>query len=307
LIYCELTAYGREGPDADRPGYDMIVQGMTGMVSSETKTLDGVPAWVWSSPLIDTSAGISMAWAVCAALYARERTGMGQKIETSLLASALNLMGARFLHVENIDKESREKTLSDLERMREDGATYDEMVAISPGSRRREHHGNLYYRVYYTKDAPISVGCLSDPLRRRLLEVLGLTDDGLEPGWNPLLPESRAYSLALEKEAEKLIASKPSSEWLQIFEERAIPAGPVRFIEELFDDPQVVANGLVTEVNHSTEGVVKMIGPLAHFLGTAPTPPDASPALGQHASEILQNLGFSPQEVDGWRDDGVIG
>ena len=306
LIYCELTAYGREGPDADRPGYDMIVQGMTGMVSSETKTLDGVPSWVWSSPLIDTSAGISMAWAVCAALYAREHTGIGQKIETSLLASALNLMGARFLHVENLDREPREKTLSDLERMREDGATYDEMVAISPGSLRREHHGNLYYRVYYTKDAPISVGCLSDPLRRRLLEVLGLTDDGLEPGWNPLLPESRAYSLALEKEAEKLIASKPSSEWLQIFEERAIPAGPVRFIEELFDDPQVVANGLVTEVNHSTEGVVKMIGPLAHFLGTAPTPPDASPALGQHASEILQNLGFSQQEVDGWRDDGVI-
>ena len=307
LIYCELTAYGREGPDADRPGYDMIVQGMTGMVSSETKTLDGVPSWVWSSPLIDTSAGISMAWAVCAALYAREHTGMGQKIETSLLASALNLMGARFLHVENLDREPRKKTLSDLERMREDGATYDEMVAISPGSRRREHHGNLYYRVYYTKDAPISVGCLSDPLRRRLLEVLGLTDDGLEPGWNPLLPESRAYSLALEKEAEKLIASKPSSEWLQIFEERAIPAGPVRFIEELFDDPQVVANGLVTEVNHSTEGVVKMIGPLAHFLGTAPAPPDASPALGQHASEILQDLGFSQQEVDGWRDDGVIG
>ena len=76
LIYCELTAYGREGPDADRPGYDMIVQAMTGMVASETKTLDGVPSWVWSSPLIDTSAGICMAWSVCAALYARERTGV---------------------------------------------------------------------------------------------------------------------------------------------------------------------------------------------------------------------------------------
>ena len=307
LIYCELTAYGREGPDAERPGYDMIVQGMTGMVSSETKTLDGVPSWVWSSPLIDTSAGISMAWAVCAALYARERTGVGQKIETSLLASALSLMGARFLHVENIDKETREKTIAELEKMRREGATYDEMVAVSPGSRRREHHGNLYYRVYYTKDAPIGVGCLSDPLRRRLLDVLGLTDDGLEPGWDPLLPESRAYSTALEQRAEELIASKPSAEWLEIFEERAIPAGPVRFIEELFDDPQVVANGLVTEVEHSTEGTVKMMGPLAHFLGTVPTPPAASPALGQHAAEILADLGFTQEEVDDWRDDGVIG
>jgi len=307
LIYCELTAYGREGPDAERPGYDMIVQGMTGMVSSETKTLDGVPSWVWSSPLIDTSAGISMAWAVCAALYARERTGLGQKIETSLLASALSLMGARFLHVENLDKETREKTIAQLEKMRRDGATYDEMVAVSPGSRRREHHGNLYYRVYYTKDAPIGVGCLSDPLRRRLLNVLDMTDDGLEPGWDPLLPESRAYSTTLEQQAEKIIASKPSSEWLRIFEEHAIPAGPVRFIEELFDDPQVTANGLVTDIEHSTEGTVKMVGPLAHFLGTVPTPPSASPALGQHSAEILHDLGFTKEEVDDWRDEGVIG
>ena len=306
LIYCELTAYGREGPDADRPGYDMIVQGMTGMVSSETKTLDGVPSGVWSSPLIDTSAGIAMAWTVCAAPYARERTGVGQKIETSLLASALNLMGARFLHVENLDKETREKTINDLDKMRHDGATYDDMVAVSPGSRRREHHGNLYYRIYYTSDSPISVGCLSDPLRRRLLEVLELTDDSLEPGWNSMLPESRAYSLALEKTAEDLIASRPSSEWLQLFEARAIPAGPVRFIEELFEDEQVVANWLVTDVEHNTEGTVKMMGPLAHFLGTVPTPPVASPALGQHAAEILQNLGFTQQKVDGWRDDGVI-
>ena len=111
----------------------------------------------------------------------------------------------------------------------------------------------------------------------------------------------------MEKQAEELIASKPSEEWLQIFEEQAIPAGPVRFIEELFDDPQVLANGLVTEVEHVQEGKVKMVGPMAHFLGTVPTPPSASPALGQHAAEILSNLGFSEEEVDGWRNDGVIG
>ena len=306
IIYCELTAYGRAGPDANRPGYDMILQGMTGMVSSETKTLDGVPSWVWSSPLIDTSAGICMAWTVCAALYARERTGVGQKIETSLLASALSLMGARFLHVEALDKKTREQTLKELDTMRAEGATYDDMVAVSPGSRRREHHGNLYYRIYYTKDAPIGVGCLSDPLRRRLLDTLGLTDDGLQPGWDPSKPESREYSQALEKKAEELMAEKPSDEWLRIFEEQAIPAGPVRFIEELFEDPQVVANGLVTEVEHFQEGKVKMVGPMAHFLGTVPENPQASPALGQHSSEILKGLGFTQQQVKSWYDEGVI-
>lgn len=306
LIYCELTAYGREGPDAHRPGYDMIVQAMTGMVASETKTLDGVPSWVWSSPLIDTSAGICMAWSVCAALYAREQTGVGQKIETSLLASALSLMGARFLHVENLDAETRRKTIEDLEAKRAQGATYDEMVAASPGSRRREHHGNLYYRVYYTKDAPIGVGCLSAPLRHRLLDTLGLVDKGMEPGWDPTTPEARAYNLELEREAEELLASKSSAEWLEIFEELAIPAGPVRFIEELFDDPQVVANGLVTEAEHVQEGRVKMMGPMAHFRGTVPEPPQASPALGQHANEILQSLGFTSDEIEGWRNRGVI-
>ena len=307
LIYCELTAYGREGPDAERPGYDMIVQAMTGMVASETKNLDGVPSWVWSSPLIDTSAGICMAWSVCAALYARERTGVGQKIETSLLASALSLMGARFLHVESLDGEDRGKTLRELEAKRTEGATYEEMVAVSPGSRRREHHGNLYYRVYRTKDSPIGVGCLSDTLRRRLLEVLGLTDDGLEPGWDHTKPESQAYTRALERRAAELLAERSSAEWLQIFEERGIPAGPVRFIEELFDDPQVVANGLVTEVEHIQEGRVKMVGPMAHFQGTIPSHPAASPALGQHSGEILEWLGFTQREIKIWRDDSVIG
>ena len=81
----------------------------------------------------------------------------------------------------------------------------------------------------------------------------------------------------------------------------------MRFIEELFEDPQVVANGLVTEVEHIQEGKVKMVGPMAHFRGTIPDPPKASPALGQHAAEILECLGFTKQEVDAWRDDGVIG
>ena len=85
-------------------------------------------------------------------------------------------MGARFLHVENLDRDMRDRTLRDINEQREAGASYDDLVALSPGSRRREHHGNIYYRVYMTADAPIAVGCLSQPLRLRLLDDLG--DDG---------------------------------------------------------------------------------------------------------------------------------
>ena len=306
LVYCELTAYGRRGPDAQRPGYDMIIQAMTGMIASETKTVDDVPSWVWSSPLIDTASGVAMAGSVSAALFARERTGVGQKIETTLLGQALNLMGARFLHVEKLDRENREKTLRDIEEQRAAGASYDDLVALSPGSRRREHHGNIYYRVYMTADGPIGVGCLSQPLRLRLLDTLGLTDKGLSPDWDPTSPESREYSQKLEQTAEELFRSKPSAEWLRILEERNIPAGPVRFIEEVFDDPQVVANGLVDEFEHSREGAVRMVGPYAQFSGTPLPHAPPSPSLGEHTSEILEWLGYSPDEVDRLREERTV-
>ena len=306
LVYCELTAYGRQGPDAHRPGYDMIIQAMTGMIASETKTVDGVPSWVWSSPLIDTSSGIAMAASVCAALYARERTGAGQKIETTLLGQALNLMGARFLHVEKLDRETREKTLRDIRQGRDVGASFDELVALSPGSRRREHHGNIYYRVYMAADGPIGVGCLSQPLRLRLLETLGLEDESMDPNWDATKPESQAYSRELESRAEDLFRGKPAAEWLRILEERNIPAGPVRFIEEMFDDPQVVANGLVGEFMHSQEGAVKMVGPIARFSGTPLPPAPPSPALGQHTAEILEGLGYTSEDVARLRENNTV-
>ena len=302
LVYCELTAYGRQGPDAHRPGYDMIIQAMTGMIASETKVVDDVPSWVWSSPLIDTASGIAMAGSVSAALYARERTGKGQKIETTLLGQALNLMGARFIHVEKLDREARERTLRDIREQREAGAPYDDLVQLSPGSRRREHHGNIYYRVYMTADGPIGVGCLSQPLRLRLLETLGMTDDGLSPDWDPTSLESREYSRNLERQAEELFRSRPSAEWLSLLEERNIPAGPVRFIEEMFDDPQVVANGLSDEFEHSREGKVRMVGPYAKFSGTPLSRAPSSPSLGEHTDKILEWLGYSPVEIEGLRE-----
>jgi len=306
LVYCELTAYGRQGPDAHRPGYDMIIQAMTGMIASETKTVDDVPSWVWSSPLIDTASGIAMAGSVSAALYARERTGVGQKIETTLLGQALNLMGARFIHVEKLDRETRERTLRDIREQREAGASYDDLVQLSPGSRRREHHGNIYYRVYMTADGPIGVGCLSQPLRLRLLETLGMTDEGLSPDWDPAKPESREYSRNLEQQAEELFRSRTSGEWLSILEERSIPAGPVRFIEEMFDDPQVAANGLSDEFEHSREGRVRMVGPYARFSGTQLGHAPPSPSLGQHTAEILEWLGYTSADVEGLQLNGVV-
>ena len=105
LIYCENTAFGRQGPDAYRPGYDLILQAMSGIMTAESKVSNGAPVHVVSSPMVDTAAGICLAWCVCAALYHRERTGQGQKVETTLLGLALALLGMRFVEIEALDRE----------------------------------------------------------------------------------------------------------------------------------------------------------------------------------------------------------
>ena len=307
LIYCQLTAYGRNGPDSHRPGYDMILQAMTGMMAAENKTIDGVPQWVWSSPLIDTVSGFCMAWSICAALYARAHSGRGQKVETSLLASAVALLGSRFLQVESLDKEVRSKALEEIAAERAASAPFDELVALSPGSRRLPYHGNVYYRVYLTRDAPIGVGCLSDRLRRRLLDTLGLKDISVEPSYESNTPESQASALSLIERAEAAFRGKTCAQWLSILEEQGIPAGPVRFVEELFDDPQILASGLVAELEHQAAGKVKTAGPLVQFSDTAPEAASPSPALGQHTEEILKELGYTDEDIGQWRDSGVVG
>ena len=307
IIYCEVTAYGREGPDAHRPGYDMIIQAQSGLMASETKSENGVPQQIWSTPLIDTNCGINLMGCVCAALYARERTGRGQKIETNLLASALTLMGPRFLHVESQDRANRSKTLADIAAKRAASASYMETLAASPGSRRQTHHATMYYRVYLSKDVPIAVGCLNEVQRRRLLELLELEDMHLESGFDPTSAEAVAYARDLTNQAEVIFARQVSAEWLRVLEDRGIPAGLVKFAEELFEDPQIHASGLLPEFEHRDAGTVKMMGPLARFSETALPESGSSPALGQHSAEILAELGFSEDEYRKWKQEGIVG
>ncbi len=305
LIYCENTAFGRQGPDSHRPGYDLIIQAMSGLMVAEGKVDGGVPQHIVSTPLVDTAAGICLAWCVCGALYSRERTGQGQKVETTLLSLALALMGMRFVEVASLDKEPFGQTLESLAAMRQAGLPYADLLQVY-NSDHPVTPGNIYYRTYQTAEGVIGVGCLSDPLRRRLLDTLGLQDLRFEPDYDPSSDAAAAFGEELTRQAEAVFLQRSAAEWLALLEERGIPAGPVRFVEELFDDAQVQANGLVAELEHRDAGKVRMVGPLANFSET-PLEASAPPALGEHTDEILRELGYAPEEITGYRNGGALG
>ena len=304
LIYCENTAFGRQGPDANRPGYDIIIQAMSGLMASEGKLSGESPQHIWSSPMVDTTAGFCLAWSICGALFARERTGKGQMIETPLMGTALMLLGSRISQVESMDFSNRNDIVESLQAMRQAGISFKQMIEIY-----QEQHpptsGTLYYRAYQTQDNAIAVGCLSDPLRKRLLSILKLTDTRFEPNYDPLSPDSIKSDLDLIQQAEKIFKGKTTATWLQLLTDDGIPAGPIRFVEELFDEPQIRANDLITDLEHVEAGQIKMVGLPAKFSDT-PLVANPPPALGQQTDSILKELGFDLNQIQILRAQKII-
>ena len=220
LIYCENTAFGRDGPQSHRRGYDIIAQAMTGLMASEGKLKNGVPQPIVASPIADFATGISIAWGICAALYSRERTGKGQKIEATLLGSALAIQTDRFLQVAAVDDERRANFLEQLSMLRAEGAGFEEMHAKYE-EMNVLRRGNVYYRTYQAKDGVLAVACLSDPLRKRMADILGLEDVRFEPGYDRYSEEGLALGDRLVEQAEVLFRQ-------QSVEESRVPGSGVR-------------------------------------------------------------------------------
>ena len=303
LIYCENTPFGSDGPMALQPGFDIIIQAMTGVIGHEAKNDSGAPQHV-GTPFGDTSTGLSIASAICAALYSRERTGRGQKIQTSMLAASLWSQPARFLYVEASDEGPQKAFLDELSSLQSQGRSFQEVQA-----HYQAYHapapGSIYYRTYMTRDGVLAVGCLNDPLCRKLLDVLDLHDIRYEPGYEAGSPEARTFGNELTVKAEALFSARTIGEWLQLLGQAGVPAGAVRFTEEMLEDEQVVASGAVVELQHPVVGKVKMPGPLAWMSDTPLEAKAASPALGQHTDELLGSLGYTGEQVQRLRDMGV--
>jgi crotonobetainyl-CoA:carnitine CoA-transferase CaiB-like acyl-CoA transferase len=306
LIYCENTAFGTSGPLAQRGGYDIVVQAMTGLMAGEGKLQDGVPAYVYPA-VADYATGIQMSNSICAALFARERSGRGQKIDCTLLGTALAMQTSQFTWIDAWDSEILPPMLEELKQARLEKKSFVEQQAIHRKF-RPQAAGNIYYRVYQTADGFIAVGALSVALRIKVLAATGLVDPRRKPDDTfELAPENwEVDGPRLVRQAEALFLTKTTDEWGRIMEEHGVPAGPMHFVEELFDHPQTQANDLVREMEHPLLGTFRMVGPAFQMSDTRLEASTPSPVLGADTDAVLGAAGYSDAQIGSLREAGVI-
>ena len=310
IIYCEGSAFGHEGPDAYRPGYDIIIQAMSGIATAEGKVANGVPEQIVASPLVDSACGLAQAWAVCGALFARERdanaggTGHGQKLEASLLGVSLLMLGMRFVRIDGLDLEPHREIRESVNAMRAAGTPYPDLLEVYQ-AQHFQSPGNIYYRFFQTADGMLVVGCLNTALRLKLLDVIGLHDIKFDEGYDQYSQEAAEFGSQLMTDAEAIFRAKTNAQWLELLDAAGVPAGPVRFVEELFNHPQVEANNFAVDVNHRDLGNVRMAGPVVAFSDT-PLEAGDLPALGEHTDEVLTDLGYAAVDIAQWHTTGVL-
>jgi formyl-CoA transferase len=300
LIYVDSTAFGREGPWAHRPGYDIVAQAASGLLMHRMHLDDrGFPGLSGPAAPADFATGYAIAWAVCAALFHRERTGRGQLVETSLLANALVIQGSAFMSVPAADADARAEFAADLANARAQGISFDRFVRERRAKSASVIGFGIYYRGYLTADGALAVGALSPSTRDRFRLALAI-EDPMEQATGPAPPEDVIRSI------EQMFRERTTDEWMEVFDRFAVPASPVWFVEEMLTNPQVVENHYVVKLDHDLSGPQQMAAPPLKMSDTPPSPQHASPPLGRDTRKWLDELGYSEAEIGAMRDAGAI-
>jgi formyl-CoA transferase len=289
VIYAENTAYGSRGPMSETAGMDIVIQAFTGIAQFG----DTGPAPL-ENPMIDYTAALLMAFGVSTALFHRERTGHGQKLDTALLQAAMFMENNQLTHIDAID-DWREPFVEHLKQAFVEGETWAGIL------RRRDEllpHRVMraYYGFFETSDGTIAVACNPRALRLRMLDVLGIEDRWTtEPGWIP--DNVEAHEEAVRAAAARAFRAAPTHHWLTEFGKQGLPIGPVRHSDELFYDEQVASNGFLARVEHELLGGMTMVAPPVHFSAT-PLSAQPPPPLGKHSREVLRDAGLDDDQID---------
>jgi crotonobetainyl-CoA:carnitine CoA-transferase CaiB-like acyl-CoA transferase len=278
LIYASLTAFGANGPMSDWPGYDLIVQAWGGLMSI-TGAPDGEPVKVGVA-IIDLVAGLMLGKAVTAALFAREKIGVGQRIDTSLLEAEV----ASLINV---------------------GSNY--LVGGKVPTRWGNAHPNIVpYQNFKTADGYLVIGVASEVIWKRFCQAIGrpnLTDDARFAN-NSLRVENRTKLIALLSE---VFLQRDNETWFKLLTAAEVPCSPVQTIDQVFQAPQVLHRDMVMEIEHPTAGKVRMAGIPVKFSVTPASLRLPPPLLGEHNEAILSNwLGMSAEAIDELKKEKII-
>ena len=305
LVYLEHLPLGRHGPYADIGGYDVIVQGLSG-IGAITAAPGDAPRNI-NPAYADHTTGFISALAVVAALRHRDLTGQGQRVETSLLSTALAL-GGNLLHwFGATDPDVWESFEAKLAAARSAGADFGSQQQLYQRTLRAGGFANVYFRHYRTADGFISVGALSQPLIRRFRAATGLNDPRAEPDFDLGAPDAADRLTKLVGEAEALFRTKTTEDWIAIFQDVGLPAAPFNFPTEIFREPQILENNYIVELEHELFGPYKSFAPPFRMDVTPVAPKAASPVLDSHTDRVLYDHGFGRDEVAALRASGAVG
>ncbi|MFN3974680.1 MAG: CaiB/BaiF CoA transferase family protein [Dehalococcoidia bacterium] len=273
IIYCSISGFGQTGPYAYRGGYDLIAQGMSGLMSV-TGVPDGPPVKV-GVPICDLVAGLYAAQSIMAAYIYRLKTGRGQYLDVSLLESGIAM-------------------------------TFWETAEYfgtgqPPRPMGSAHRLSAPYQAFRGSDGKyFTIGAGNQANWRRLCQAIGRPDLVEDPRFADGAHRIRNLN-ALQQELERTFATRPAAHWLAVLDAAEVPCGPIYTLDEVYKDPHVLARGMLIELEHPAAGKVPQIGVPVKFSLTPGRIARPAPMLGQHTQEVLQEAGFTYQEIEALR------
>ena len=279
LIYCSISGFGRTGPYAERGGFDLITQAMSGIMSI-TGEGPGRPPVKVGAPITDITAGMLAALGICGAVIQRTRTGAGQYVDTSLYEAGI----AHTFWQTAIYAATGE-------------------VSQAMGS---AHPLSAPYQAFKTKDTWVIVGAANQSTWLKFVAAIGAPELADDPRFSQTVDRMENLD-ALVETLSGILSQRTTAAWLEVLEAAGVPAGPVYDVAEMANDPHTKARGMIAKVPAATGGEFAAIGHPVKYSAASTEIGRGAPLIGEHSRAVLAEFGFSAEEIEGLAIDGALG